>query len=156
MTAIGFLRKSGGEPLAPSGCMKEPSEARKRTIALQQRAIRFSVDVCKSCPSSGLSIPSGIVWNQLVRAADSASNNLVEADDASSPADFLNKLRLALRETKEARTCIQKVKRAGLSNAAELVKLELEEEADQLAAIFATIIIKVERRLASTKTARSR
>ena len=121
--------------------MKEPSEARKRTIALQQRAIRFSVDVCKSCPASGLSIPSGIVWNQLVRAADSASNNLVEADDASSPADFLNKLRLALRETKEARTCIQKVKRAGLSNAAELVKLELEEEADQLAAIFATIII---------------
>ena len=92
----------------------------------------------------------------MVRAADSASNNLVEADDASSPADFLNKLRLALRETKEARTCIQKVKRAGLSNAAELVKLELEEEADQLAAIFATIIIKVERRLASTKTARSR
>lgn len=102
-----------------------------------------------------MNIPSSVVWSQLVRAADSASNNLVEADDASSDADFLNKMRLALRETKEARTCIQKIKRAPLANAAELVRLELEEEADELAAIFATIIINMERRLAGRKAARS-
>jgi len=149
------LRNPGGAGIAPVGCMKEPSEARKRTVALQQRAIRFSVNVCRSCPPSGISIPSNVVWTQLVRSADSASNNLVEADDASSEADFLNKIRLALREVKEARTCIQKVRRADLPNAGELVRLDLEKEADELAAIFASIIINIGRRLAGRKAARS-
>jgi four helix bundle protein len=151
----GFFGNSSGAIVAPLKLMKEPSEARKRTIALQQRAIRFSVNICRSCPPAGLNIPSSVVWNQLVRAADGASNNLVEADDASSEADFLNKMRLALRETKEARTCVQKIKRADLANAGELVRRELEEEADELAAIFASIIMNMERRLAGRKAARS-
>src|SRR5262245_16235953 len=86
------------------GVMKELSPQRKRTLALQERAILFSVNVNSCCPGHFLSVPSRIVWQQLVRAADSASNNLVEADDAVSDADFLNKMCIALREVKESRT----------------------------------------------------
>ena len=59
------------------------------------------------------------MWGQLVRAADSASNNLVEADDAVSDADFLNKMGIALREAKESRI--------------EEARLQREKEQSQLA-----------------------
>jgi len=102
-----------------------------------------------------MDIPSNIVWGQLVRAADSASNNLVEADGASSDADFLHKMRIALREAKESRTCLRKLLLGSLANHDEVGRLGLEQEADELAAIFATIIMNMERRLAANKGGRS-
>lgn len=136
--------------------MKEPSEARKRNLALQERAIRFSVAVNACCPISLEHVPSSVVWNQLVRAADGASNNLVEAEAASSDADFLSKMRISLREAKESRTCLMKLRLGRLQNAEAVIERNLETEADELAAIFATIIIKVERRLAATSTSHRR
>ena len=70
--------------------MKEPSEARKRTQALHERAIRFSTNINRLYPLEPVNYPSEVVWRQLVRAADSTSNNLVEADNGSTHADFLN------------------------------------------------------------------
>jgi four helix bundle protein len=52
--------------------------------------------------------PSEIVWDQLVRAADSTSSNLVEAGNGSTDADFLNKMRLALRERRNRRPACRK------------------------------------------------
>lgn len=100
-----------------------------------------------------MNIPSRVVWDQLVRAADSSSNNLVEAEGASSDADFLSKMRIALREAKESRTCLRKVRLGPLANASLVIERNLEQEADELAAIFATIIIKMERRLAENVSA---
>lgn len=90
--------------------MKEPSEKRKRTLALHDRAIQFSIAVNDCCPQRFSNIPSERVWDQLVRAADSTSNNLIEADDASSDADFLNKMGIALREAKESRAALIKIR----------------------------------------------
>jgi four helix bundle protein len=98
--------------------------------------------------------PSEVVWAQLIRAADGASNNLIEADNGSSDADFLNKMRTALREVKEARTCLLKIRMAPLANAAQVTALGLEDEADQLAAIYSTIIRNMEGRLAREQAAR--
>ena len=92
-------------------------------------------------PEAVSHVPSATVWNQLVRAADSASNNLVEADDASSTADFVHKMRLALREVKESKQCLAKL-RLNRLDANDRVE-GLEQEADQLEAIFATIVLKV-------------
>lgn len=125
--------------------MKEPSDARKRTLALQERATRFSASVNTACPMQFRDIPSTTVWKQLVRAADSTSNNLGEADDASSTADFVHKMRLALREVKEARRCLVKLRLSSLQGV-DGVK-DLEREADELAAIFATIVLNVLRRI---------
>jgi four helix bundle protein len=92
--------------------------------------------------------PSDVVWSQLIRAADGTSNNLVEADNGSSDADFLSKMRTALREAKESRTCLRKIRLGRLANAPKVLDLALEQEADELAAIFFTIIANMERRLA--------
>ena len=133
--------------------MKEPSPARKRTLALQSRAIAFSTNVNQSYPEGEQNYPSKIVWEQLVRAADSTSNNLIEADNGSTDADFLNKMRLALREAKESKTCLTKIRLASLANAPRVSELGLENEADELCAIFATIVKKMEIRLGNERHA---
>ena len=127
--------------------MKEPSEKRKRTLALHDRAIRFSADVNLCCPEQFSNIPSRRVWDQLVRAADGTSNNLIEADDASSEADFLSKMGIALREAKESRACLVKIRLAGLNHCRMIAERNLESEAGQLAAVFAAIIRNMKQRL---------
>ena len=84
-----------------------------------------------------------------MRAADSQSNNLQEADDASGDADFLHKMRLALREAKESRQCLTKIRLGRLDAFAKVA--HLEQEADELSAIFATIVINREANLGREK-----
>lgn len=137
--------------------MNEPSEKRKRTQALHDRAIRFSTDVNISCPQVFSNIPSRRVWDQLVRAADSTSSNLIEADDALSDADFLNKMGIALREAKESSAALMKIRLANLDHARIVAERELEAEAGQLAAIFAAIIRNMRVRLEEeARTGRTR
>jgi four helix bundle protein len=136
--------------------MKEPSESRKRILALQQRPIRFSNSINQSYPEGAINHPSRVVWDQLVRAADGTSNNLIEADAASSDADFLNKMRIALREAKESKACLTKIRLGPLAKAAQVESLGLEREADELSAIYATIIMNMEKRLAREKAGRLR
>jgi len=133
------------------GGMKEPSVKRQRTLALHERALRFSVNVNSACPRHFSDLPSHTVWGQLIRAADSTSNNLIEADDASSDADFLNKMGIALREVKEARAGLIKVKLGNLDHHDETAAKELESESTQLAAIFSTIIRNMRSRLESER-----
>jgi four helix bundle protein len=125
--------------------MPEPSPLRKRTLELQARARRFSIAVNATCPDHLTTAPDKTLWEQLVRAANSVSNNLIEADDASSDDDFVYKMRLVLREAKESRECLTKI-RLGRRLAFEKVA-GLEQEAGELTAIFATIVLNTVRRL---------
>lgn len=132
--------------------MKEPSPARKRTLALHDRALRFSHAVNLNCPAHFSNVPSSTIWRQLVRSADGTSNNLIEADAASSDADFLSKMGIALREAKESGAALMKIRIATLDNHQHILKLDLEAEARQLSAIFATIIINMRARLARERS----
>ena len=136
--------------------MRDTSDKRKRTLALHERAIRFSTNVNACCPESAMTLPSRRVWDQLVRAADSTSNNLIEADGASSPADFLHKMGLALREAKESRVALLKIRVGNLEGYREIAELQLESEASQLSAIFATIILNMRLRLEQAERPRKR
>ena len=81
----------------------------------------------------------------MVRAADSVSNNLCEADNASSSADFIHKIRLTLREARESRLCLEKIRLSRLDNYEALPPLE--DEAGQLCAVFAKIAMNVAQRI---------
>ena len=107
--------------------------------------MKFSTGVNVNCPRQFTSIPSETVWRQLVRAADSVSNNLCEADNASSSADFIHKIRLTLREARESRLCLEKIRLSRLDN--HVAVPDLEREAGELCAIFAAISLKVSKRL---------
>ena len=119
----------------------------KRTLALNDRALRFSNAVNISCPNNFSNLPSHRVWDQLVRAADGSSNNLIEADDASSDADFLSKMSIALREMKESRAALIKIRMGSLDRNQVTAERGLESEAGQLAAIYAAIIRNMRIRL---------
>lgn len=134
--------------------MKEPSDKRKRTLALHDRALRFTNAVNVSCPQSFSNKPSARCWDQLVRAADGASNNLIEADGASSDADFLSKMSIALREANESRAELVKIRMGRLDHHAVTDARELESEATQLAAIYASIIRNVRVRIERDKNGR--
>jgi len=56
-------------------------------------------------------------------------------------------MRIALREAKESKACLQKIDATPLHNAARVNELALVQEADELCAIFSTIITNMERRL---------
>ena len=136
--------------------MKEPSAKRKRTLALHDRALQFSTAVNTSCPAYFSNKPSAIVWDQLVRAADGTSNNLIEADAASSDADFLSKMGIALREAKESRAALAKIRMGRLDNHAVTEQRDLESEASQLSSIYASIILNMRLRLEEEKRKKRR
>jgi four helix bundle protein len=83
-----------------------------------------------------------------------SSGNLEEADEASSDADFVNKMKIALRETKEARRWLRALRVCQLTGHDRVPGLE--QEAGELAAIFAKIVLNVKARLAREKQAKLR
>lgn len=134
--------------------MKEPSDKRKRTLALQDRALQFTNAINTACPEHFTNKPSAKAWDQLVRAADGTSNNLIEADGASSDADFLAKMGIALREAKESRAELAKIRMGRLDHYQLTEERGLESEASQLSAIFASIILNMRARLEREKNVR--
>ena len=129
--------------------MAKLSPERERTLRLQARVFKFACTVVTRCPDSISHLASREVWRQLVKAAPSASFNLEEADEASSDADFIAKMKLALREAKESKRCLRMLTHCQLAGYQRLNGLE--DEARQIAAIFATIVINVKRRLEAEK-----
>lgn len=69
------------------------------------------------------------------------SSNLIDADDAASRADFIHKIRVCLRDAKESKQSLAKIRMGRLAACGQIEGLE--QEADELAAIFATIVLKV-------------
>ena len=126
------------------------SPERARTLRLQERVFRFGCAVVTCCPQRTQDIASRELWRQLVKAATSVAANLAEADEASSDADFIAKMKITLRETKESRLLIRFLKECELAEYQAVQ--QSEDEARQLAAIFATIIINTKRRIEAEKT----
>jgi four helix bundle protein len=123
--------------------MPQPSPERQRTLDLQERVFRFGKAVIDNCPRGALDIPSRELWRQLVKAGTSTSQNLEEADEATSTADFIAKMKIALREAKESRRCLRFIAECHLANAAQA--LAILDEARQISSILAKIIINTKR-----------
>ena len=68
-----------------------------------------------------------------------------------SDADFLAKMGIALREAKESRAAMMKIRLASLDQSRVIAEHQLEDEARQLAAIFAAIIRNMRIRLEQQK-----
>lgn len=148
-----FRMKPRGIHFALRGGManREFSPDRSRTKALQQRSFEQTCNVIAAYPKMRpLDDPSRDTWRQLVRAVNSSTFNLEEADAASSDADFLAKMRIALREAKEAHVAIRIIVCCKLAGHAEVGGYL--DEADQRVAIFFTI---VKNKAATIEAARS-
>lgn len=70
---------------------------------LSERTVDYglaAIDYCEGLPRN---FSGRHVADQLLRSATSVAANYAEASEAESPADFIHKLRLALKELKESR-----------------------------------------------------
>ena len=124
---------------------------RARTLALQKRSFDLTCAIIRAYPRQlPLDDPSRIIWRNLVKATSSATFNLEEADGGSSDADFIAKMRIALREAKETHVSIRIIAACELAGHREVDKYR--DEANQMAAIFRTIIKNKRRNMRSKRT----
>ena len=69
--------------------------------ALIELSKQFAVDIVNLCTDIKEHRKSNILLNQLLRSGTSIGANIHEANYASSKADFINKLQIALKECYE-------------------------------------------------------
>ena len=105
---------------------------------LEERTTKFSetiIDFCKKLPQTTITKP---LINQLIRSATSISANYCEADEAVSKKDFINKIAIANKETKETKHWLRLI-----AHAIPQMKKQsrvLWKEAQEFNLIFAAII----------------
>jgi four helix bundle protein len=113
--------------------LHESGDLRDRTFRLGRRVAKLF-----------LALPRGrlgqIYGEQLVRSANSVGANYREAQRARSPAEYRSKLGDCLREADETLHWLECLEADGLFPPSRLV--ELKSEADQLVAIFVTLLRK--------------
>lgn len=103
-----------------------------------QRLLKFGV-VAIQLASKFPKTPAGFaIASQLIRSATSIGANFVEAQDASSAKDFVQKLSIALREAKETIYWLQIVKMSGLVS--DILLTESIKEGDEIIAILVSSV----------------
>jgi four helix bundle protein len=106
---------------------------------LEERLLEYSARIIRVTESMSKSEAGRHVANQLLRSGTSPYPNHGEAQAAESPADFVHKLRVSLKELRETYRWLKLVQRVPLVEKPERVDPVLSET-DQLIRIFVTSI----------------
>lgn len=117
-----------------------PNSQNSKKYDLQDRTAKFSKDVIdflRKAPENSITRP---IINQLIRSATSIGANYCEADEANSKRDFVNKISISKKETKETKYWLELMAHS-LPNAKEELRI-LWKEAQELNLILAAIIRK--------------
>lgn len=107
---------------------------------LEERTAKFGeavIESAKKIPQNPITIP---LISQLIKAATSVGANYCEADDACSKKDFVNKISLCKKESRESKHWLRMI-----ANTVYALKDEAGKhlnEAQELNLIFAAIINK--------------
>ena len=109
--------------------------ARKRDFNLQDRLVDYAVRIINLCEALPKSRTGKHICSQLLRSGTAAAPNHGEAQSAESRADFVHKLKIALKELRETETWLKIIARAKLIKPPD--KLEpLQRETSELIAIL--------------------
>lgn len=111
---------------------------------LEERTAKFGEDIiefAKKIPQNSITIP---LITQLVKAGTSVGANYCEADDACSKKDFINKISLCKKESRESKHWL-----CMIAKAVDILKDDTKKylnEAQELNLIFASIIRKCKKK----------
>ena len=106
---------------------------------LEERLIKFAVDIILLCKSTDKSFASEHLTKQLIRSSTSVALNYGEARSAESTKDFLHKMKISLKELRESYVNMKILKGANLIR--DIVELDrLLDENNQLISIFVSSI----------------
>ncbi|OGK31570.1 hypothetical protein A3F29_01280 [Candidatus Roizmanbacteria bacterium RIFCSPHIGHO2_12_FULL_33_9] len=107
---------------------------------LEERTLKFAkqiVNFCKKLPSNTINFK---LIDQLIRSAGSIGANYREANDSLGKKDFIYRLRIARKESKEAVFWLELIRESNKN-----INIDyLIDECVQLRNIFSSIIKKVE------------
>ena len=115
-----------------------------RVAELGGRLLRFAADVVRFSRRLERTATSRYLANQLMRAATSAGANYREGCSAESRADFIHKLQLALKETRETEYWLQLLSLSDITP--EDALRPLLGEADQLIRILVKSVVTAKSR----------
>lgn len=107
---------------------------------LKERLVQFAVDIIKIADHAmNNSFAANHLCKQLIRSATAAALNYSEAQSAESHKDFLNKMKIVLKELRESMVNLK------IQKGAELIKKLMDvdrliDENNQLISIFVTSI----------------
>ena len=114
-------------------------EHSSREYDLEERLLRFTerlVDVVEALPPKRV---GNHIANQLTRCGTSSLANYSEAQSAESRADFVHKLKVALKELREVRVWLLLVQRKALVGPPEKMDPLLGECDELISILFASI-----------------
>ena len=117
-----------------------PNSQNSKKYDLGERTSKFSrdiIDFLKKIPENSITKP---LINQLVRSETSIGANYCEADEANFKKDFINKVCISNKETKETKYWLRLIAHA-MPNFKDEARI-LWKEAQELNLILATIIRK--------------
>ncbi len=117
---------------------------------IQERTFEFAVRVVKLVNRLPRTVAGVEIGRQIVRAATSVGSNVEEADAAESKRDFIHKMSIAQKETRETRYWLRVIGAALLDD--EEIRA-LIQESDELVRILYTIVENA-RRSPRSKTGR--
>jgi four helix bundle protein len=123
----------------------EMEEQEKPKYDLEERLLDFGAGIISLTRKLNTNYAERHVGNQLLRAGTAPLSHHGEAQGAESPADFIHKMRLALKELRESERWLKLILRASLLPK-EIDLSVLLNETDQLIRIFVTSIATAEKR----------
>lgn len=118
-------------------------EVKEYKISLEKRIFEFAVCILKFLKKMQYSIVNKVIINQLAKSATSIGANFEEAQGASSKKDFLMKMAIAHRESKETNYWLRIIKETDTANSHELH--QIIDESKQIRNILGSIVGKVRR-----------
>ncbi len=116
---------------------KKPQDLRARTKDFALRIIRLYVSLPKTTEAQ-------VLGKQVLRSGTSVGAHYREGQRAKSDPDFINKMEGGLQELDETAYWLELLADSGIVSPQKLARLQ--KEADELTAIFVTIVTKVKKR----------
>lgn len=120
-------------------------EEKNATYDLEERLLDYGARIISLTQSLTENYAQRHIANQLLRSGTAPLANHGEAQSAESPADFIHKLRLSLKELRETQRWLKLIQRAKLIPKPQTLT-PLLDETDQLIRIFVASVSTAEKR----------
>lgn len=106
---------------------------------LQDRLVDSAVRVLKVCDALPRTIAGQHIASQLVRSGTSPAANYGEAQGAESSADFVHKLKIALKELRETEVWLKIIIKSGMIKPVKKLQPLLLETDELVSILFASV-----------------
>lgn len=110
--------------------------ASERQYDLEERLIDYSVRIIRLSEELPDSKAGRHISAQLLRSGTSPAPNYGEAQSAESRADFIHKIKIALKELKESRIWLKVIARAEMLKSSSSLESLLQETEELIAILF--------------------